>query len=351
MNFRTIIFLIFIVPAIALHARDKTDVMVMKNGDRMTCEVKTLARGVLFVNFDYIDGTVAVNWAKVARLESNHLFYVKTEDGSVYTGTLSTPETGPGRPVMVHVVETPEKEIVIERSRVVRITPASDKFWERFNGAVNLGVIYSKGNQSTQYNLGSSTEYVRERWNAHASYDSSLSSSTGANVSTRNYLDTGARRLLPQNHWFYSGIADFLQSSEQGIRLQRTFGGGIGRYLTNSDHAVIAVFGGVAWQSTSYHQSNLPSPEQNVASALVYAEAKLFKFSKTDLEATATVLPALSDPGRLRFNTNASYYVKLVGDLKWNVSFFGNWDNRPPPGFSSSDYGTSSGISWSFGLK
>ena len=60
---------------------------------------------------------------------------------------------------------------------------------------------------------------------------------------------------------------------------------------------------------------------------------------------------ALSDPGRVRFNTNASYYIKIVSNLKWNMSFYGNWDNRPPPGFSGSDYGTSSGLSWTFGLK
>jgi len=68
-------------------------------------------------------------------------------------------------------------------------------------------------------------------------------------------------------------------------------------------------------------------------------------------DATATLLPALSDPGRVRFNTNAAYYVKIFSDLKWNVSFYGNWDNRPPAGFSGSDYGTSSGLSWTFGLK
>jgi hypothetical protein len=28
---------------------------------------------------------------------------------------------------------------------------------------------------------------------------------------------------------------------------------------------------------------------------------------------------------------------------------YGNWDNRPPPGFASSDYGSSSGVSWTFG--
>ena len=73
MSFR-IIILSIILPAVALHARDKTDVMVMKNGDRMTSDVKALDKGVLYVDFDYRDGTATVNWTKVARLESNHWF-------------------------------------------------------------------------------------------------------------------------------------------------------------------------------------------------------------------------------------------------------------------------------------
>jgi hypothetical protein len=350
MSLRAIV-LSLILPAMFLHAREKTDVMVMRNGDRMTCEVKGLERGVLYVESDYIDGTVAFNWSKVARLESKHLFLVKTEDGSVYTGTLSTGETGAGRPVKIEVVETPEQKQVIESSEIVRLTPTSEKIWQRFNGGISFGVIYSKGNQSTQYSLGSTTEYVRDRWNAHATFDSSLSSSTGANVSSRNYLDLGARRLLPWKNWFYSGLADFLRSSEQGIGLQSTLGGGIGRYLTNTDHASVAVYGGVAWQSTSYRQTHLPPSQQDVTAALFWAQAKLLKFSKTELEATGTLLPALSDPGRLRFNTDATYYIKLISNLKWNISFYGNWDNRPPTGFSGSDYGTSSGVSWTFGLK
>ena len=67
--------LLFSVP---ICAREKTDVMVMTNGDRLTCEVKGLDAGVLYVSFDYIAGTASVNWSKVARLESNQLFVVKT---------------------------------------------------------------------------------------------------------------------------------------------------------------------------------------------------------------------------------------------------------------------------------
>jgi len=333
-----------------LHARDKTDVMVMTNGDRLTCEVKGLDAGVLYVSFDYIDGTASVNWSKVARLESNQLFVVKTEGGGVYTGIIKTAETPADRPVKIQVLAA-EKEDVIERSQIVQMVATSDRFWQRFNGDVSFGAIYSKGNESTQYSLGSQTVYVRERWNAGASFDSSLSNSAGTTASTRNSIDFGGRHLMRQNNWFYAGLGSFLQSSEQGISLQSTVGGGIGRYFKNTNRTNISLVFGPAWQNTEYKQPDSPSSNQNLAAAMFYCRAQFFKFSKTNLDVTAALLPALSDPGRLRFNTNASYYIKIVSNLKWTVSFYGNWDNRPPPGFSGSDYGTSSGLSWTFGLK
>jgi len=351
MSIRALILSSILLLAVPLLARDKTDVLVMKNGDRMTCEVKGLDAGVLYVSFDYIDGTASVDWSKVARLESTQLFIVKTQDGSMYTGGLKTEETAPGRPVKIQVVETPENQIGIDRSQVIQMVQTSENFWQRFSGEVSLGVIYSKGNQSTQYNLGSGAAYLRERWNAKANFSSTLSSSTGTNPSTRNSLGLSALRLLPWNNWFYSGIGNFLESSEQGINLQSTLGGGIGRYLKNTNRASIALLGGVAWQQTRYQPTVVPLGSQNVASALIGADVRLFKFDKTNLTATANILPALSQPGRVRFDTDVSYYIKLISNLSWNITFYGNWDNRPPAGFSGSDYGTSSGLSWTFGLK
>ena len=340
--------LLFTMPMLA---REKTDVLVMRNGDRMTCEIKGLSAGVLYVSFDYIEGTTSVDWSKVARVESTQLFVVKTESGTVYTGTLESTNTVAGRPVKIRVIETPEKGAVVERSQIVKMVGTSDKFWERFNGAISLGVIYSKGNQSTQYNLGSEAAYVRERWGAQASFDSNLSSSAGVNASTRNSLRLGAFHLLPSKNWFYSGLSDFLQSSEQGISLQSTLGGGIGRYFRNTNRMSISIVGGAAWQSTTYQPSTLPLGQQNLATGLITAEAKFFRFSKTNLSAAVALFPAISDPGRVRANTNASFYVKLFSDLKWNVTWYGNWDNRPPTGLSGSDYGTSSGLTWTFGLR
>ena len=284
MNTRRLLLAFVLLFANSLLARDKTDVMVMTNGDRLTCEVKGLDAGVLFVSFDYIDGTASVNWSKVVRLESQQLFVVKTEGGAVYTGILRTPETAADRPVQIHVLAA-EKEDVLDRSQIVEMVATSDRFWQRFNGAVGLGVIYSKGNQSTQYSLSSETAYVRERWTAFGSFDSNLSSSSGSNASTRNSIAFGGRHLLPWNNWFYSGLGSFLQSSEQGIALQSTIGGGMGRYFKNTNRASISLVFGPAWQSTRYEQSTTnPVHDQNLLAALFYGNVQFFRFSKTSFD-------------------------------------------------------------------
>jgi len=170
-------------------------------------------------------------------------------------------------------------------------------------------------------------------------------------VSTRNSLTTNAQHLSRWNNWYYTGVADFLQSTEQSIQLQTNLSAGIGRYIKNTNHAKISVFSGLAWQNTGYSQSADFQQTQNIAAAMVGTSVKFFKFKQTNLDIYGVAFPALSQPGRAYFSTNVTYYVKLFGKLNWNTSFYGNWDNQPPAHFSSSDYGTSSGLGLTFGNK
>ena len=334
-----------------LFAREKSDVIVMKNGDRLTCEIKGLNSGVLYVSLDYILGTSSVQWSKVHHLESKQLFIVKTVSGSVYTGTLSSSDLPGDRPMKIEVAVGPERKVALDRTQVVKMEQTSENFLQRLNGEINFGVIYSKGNQSTQYDLSSVVQYPRERWSAQASYSSTLASSTGTSASTRNQVTYSGQHLLPWNNWFYQGLGVFLQSSEQDIDLQTTLGGGIGRYLKNTNNAQISLLGGLAWQNTAYRATTQSLGSQSVATAVVGADMRFFRFNKTNLGISAIVLPALSQPGRAFVDTNASYYIKLFSNLTWNISFYGNWDTRPPANFSGSDYGTSSGLGWTFGNK
>ena len=269
MKIRVIIFSLTLLFSSPLFARDNTDVIVMKNGDRMTCEIKGLSAGVLSVKLKYVQGTIGVQWSEVARLESNQLFIVQTEDGTVYTGKLSTAATSGERPMSIEITSAPEKEVEIPQSQLVKLNQTAESFRRRFNGTINTGIQYSKGNETTQYNVASQVEYPRERWSSQASFNSSFASSSNASISTRNQVDLSGMRLLRWNNWFYSGTGNFLQSSVQGIDLQTTLGGGIGRYLRNSNQASFYVLGGFAWQNARYKTYTTGQGAQNAAAGLV----------------------------------------------------------------------------------
>ncbi len=349
MNCKTLLWCVLLTVSSPLLAREKSDLLVMRNGDRLTGEIKRLESNVIYIRLDYVLGTIPVNWSKVDHVESKQLFLVKTQDGSVYTGALSTVASSNRRPVKIEVLESPSKKVELEQSQITQMEQTAENFFQRFNGQIGLGSTYNRGNQTAQYNLNANMNYPRERWSASAAYTSNLASSNGTSTSTRNDIQLSALRLLRWNSWYYSGLTDFLQSTQQGITLQSTFGGGIGRYLKNTDRASISVLGGFAWQQINYQQNLLPSSTQHVTSALLSTQLNLFYFDRTNVNISAMVLPALSDPGRVHFNLNTSYYIRIWRKFEWNFTFYGNWDNHPPPGFSSADYGTSSGVTWRFG--
>ena len=349
MNIHAAILCLSLLLALPLFARESTDVIIMKNGDHFTCQIKGLSGGTLYVSLPYVIQTLSVDWSQVAHLESKQLFLVKTGDGSVYRGILNSTETSAGRPIEIQIAETAEKKVVLDSAQIVQVSVTSERFFQRFTGGLNLGTIYSKGNQSVQYSLSGLAAYPRERWAAQAGISSNLSTASGTTTSTRNQLTLGGLHLLPWNNYFYGGFGGFLQSSEQGIGRQTTFGGGIGRYLKNTNHTTISVLGGLAWQNTVYNPTLVSIGTQNVVAAMINADVKLFRFNKTNLDLNALLLPALSEPGRVYLSTNASYYIKVIGNLSWNISFYGNWDNRPPGNLPGSDYGTTSGVSFTFG--
>lgn len=349
MNMRVLILYSSLFLALPLFARENTDVIVMKNSDHLTGEIKGLDGGVLYLSLPYVIQTISVDWSQVARLESKQLFLVKTADGSVYRGILNSTESPAGRPIQIQVAETSEKNVILDSAHIVSVSVTSEKFLQRFTGGLGFGTIYSKGNQSVQYSVSGLAAYPRERWAAQAGIISNLSTASGATTSTRNQLTLGGLHLLPWSNYFFGGFGGFLQSSEQGIGRQTTVGGGIGRYLKNTNRTTISVMGGLAWQNTAYNSTVIPIAPQNVATALIDTDVKLFKFNKTNLDLSAILLPALSEPGRVYFSTNASYYIKIIGNLSWNFSFYGNWDNRPPGNLRGSDYGTTSGLSFTFG--
>jgi len=79
---------IFLVLAGVCSARERKDVLLFTNGDRITCEIMRLDKGMLYVRLPYARGEVGFDWSQIAQVESAESFVVADKRGKRYTGIL-----------------------------------------------------------------------------------------------------------------------------------------------------------------------------------------------------------------------------------------------------------------------
>ncbi len=331
-------------------AREKKDVIQFNNGDRITCEIIRLEKGYLYVKLEYADGTVGMDWSKISRVETSQTFVVADKAGERYTGSLQSVVEGktPEQLAEVQVqVVGPSTSQVIPANEVVEIHRTDTTFWQNLHGGMNVGLNYAKQQSRTQYNFQSNAAFERTKWRAAADYESSFSG--GGDISDlRNDLRLNVARQLLSPRNFYMGIADFLQSNEQQLDLRTTLGGAVGHMFSYTNNSFIAVFGGADWNRERYSSEATVDRNGNSAEAVLGTQVNFFRFKTTNILADARVYPSLTDLGRVRFDLNTSMKLKLAKDLYWTSGFYLNFDSRPPQNLPKSDYGSTSGLGWTF---
>ena len=73
--------LICVVATLCLAKVKRQDTVIMKNGDRLTGEVKRLEQGILYIETDYFSGSVGVDWLQVEKVENKATFQIALSDG------------------------------------------------------------------------------------------------------------------------------------------------------------------------------------------------------------------------------------------------------------------------------
>ncbi len=344
------LIILFLVLGGVSFARPKKDVIQFTNGDRITCEIIELKKGYLYVKLEYADGKVAMDWSKVARVESPQSFVVADKDGKRYTGTLrsdaegNSPEEQSQLKVQVTGVSLTQ---VVPAKEVVAIDRTDTSFVQNLHGGLDAGLNYSKQQSRTQYSFDSNVLFQRTKWSASANYQSSFSG--GGDVSDlRNSvgLDVTRQLLSPRN--FYAGLADFLQSEEQQLQLRTTLGGAVGHVFSNTNSSFITAYGGADWSRERYSSEVTVDRTGDTAEAIIGTQVNFFRFKTTNILADARVYPSLTDLGRVRFDLNTSVKLRVAKDLYWRFGYYLNFDSRPPENLPKTDYGSTSSLGWIF---
>lgn len=322
---------------------EKTDVVWLKNGDRITCEIKTLARGKLEAKTDGM-GTVEIEWDDIARISSRDTFVVEESDGHRTEGV---PVASAGDGTLV--LQSADGALVtLPLERVVWADPlkAGQPRLKRWDGSVSAGLDATRANNART---------VTATFEARRRSDDSLVSVNGsfysrsqddADDTLRAMLATGYKGFLP-DRWFWALVGSAERNDELGLDLRTLAGAGFGRFLVQTGHSLWSVTAGLDAAHEKQSGGNGSSTELE---GLLGTEFEYFTYDtpKTTIYADLSVYPGITDSGRIRLNLDTGVRHELVEDLFLDLSFYDTFDSGAPDADKENDYGFVTSLGYSF---
>lgn len=318
-----------------------TDVVIFKNGDRLTGELKSLERAQLRFKTD-ATGTISIEWGDVAFLSSTQNIQAETISGVRYFGTLTKSETD-----RTLVIVTSRGPIELEDDRVVKLTPIDEEGWRGWDIDVSAGYNFTSANAVTSFNVGASASHRTRTRIIGATFSSVISDSSDSETSQRENLGFNFTRLRA-DRWLNSTNLDFTRNDELGIQLRTSLGAGIGRILTQSNRSQFIVEGGL-----KLSQENLIDVEDDTTSiesyGLVVWDWYRYDSPEWDLSTDFELIPSITEWGRVRAEFSTKVKWEIVGDLFWLVELYDSFDSAPQTeGAANHDYGVITSVTYDF---
>ena len=323
--------------------RTKTDVLLMKNGDRITCEIKRLDHGVLTVRMDYTNTDVPIDWNKVERLESKQLFVVETRQGVYNVGTIATDNSVDNKIDIDQAGRTTE----IPQPQVVTVEQLGRGFWGRMKGAFDYGFSFARSNKQTQstlnMNLSSRTE---KRYTTFLV--NSLFSNTEGIQTNRHSVQTAFSSRLGYSKWSVAGVGNFLKSDQQALDLRTSLGTALERRIIYTPRSSLIAMAGPVYTYERYSKDIDGKSRFNSLEGLIGIQHAQYQFDRVELINSLWIYPSITDSGRVRSSIESSLYYKIIGNFYTRLGVYGSYDSRPPANTPKSDYGFTTSFGWSF---
>jgi hypothetical protein len=233
-----------LVPALLLslsatvHAQ-RTDVVTLANGDRITGEIVRLERGRLEFKTDDA-GTLYLAWDKlVSVISTRQVVEVITTDGRQFLGTLGQ---APAREIAVVAADG---TTALPMAEVTSITTIGQSFWRKLDGSIDVGFSYTKSSGIAQLNLNSDTIHRKPasstRLTASFTQTDQRESEDGDD---RGSIDVSHLRY-PWQRWFLVVQGRFETNESLGLELRSQVGAAAGPRLINTNRAQMAAGAGL----------------------------------------------------------------------------------------------------------
>ncbi|MEE9448933.1 MAG: DUF481 domain-containing protein [Ignavibacteriaceae bacterium] len=308
----------------------RTDVVIMNNGDHITGEVKRLELGILVFKTDDA-GTINIKWDKIKNVKTDNIYEVELQDGRVYYGSIE-PTADDGMLLIKGV--TLETKLFMKY--MAKITRIKESFWDILDGYVRLGISFTKASQIGQLSFGLNGNYRTKIFYADLNANSVITTTNEQTTSRKQDIYITYRRFM-ETKLFYAGFVGAEENTELGIQLRASLGGGFGSTFIQDDHNWLLGIAGLTVNREWYIDST--EATYNIE-ALFSGQYQIFIYDapKVSLNTSLNFLPSVTNFGRIRSNLDIDLDWEIFIDFYWVLSFYFTYDNKPTTTASEIDY-------------
>jgi hypothetical protein len=326
----------------AADTREKTDIITLRNGDRLTGRIISAQYGYLQLDSKH-SGSVSIEWPSVLSIESRYDFRVVRFGGLHYAGHIRTSADGKDL-----LIGSAPDVVTVPMAEVSSIVPYEEGFWDRVDGDVSIGYAFTKASDISQGSLGFNATYSGTDIEGSLTASAILSKDSSGTTTDQDSIQGTAFFLRPSPNFL--GFLGVLQRDQSlGIDGRVVAGVALGRRLYESDKSEVVGIIGV-----DYNQEWATGGSGSTSSAegVIGGEWRVFKFNypKISLDTSLLIYPSITESPRVRATLNIALTYKFTERFALKFSEYGNYDSRPPAAdASTTDYGITTSISYAFG--
>ncbi|HSE39287.1 MAG TPA: DUF481 domain-containing protein [Acidobacteriota bacterium] len=317
----------------------------MINGDRNTGEIKKMQFGVLYLKSDLAADTLRLDWERVAGVQSIARYEFETINRDIYVGIISNEPGEVSTPGELKIRLDNGSTIQLPISEIISIREMGQSILSRINLTMDAGVSFTSANKRTQTNFNLSVSFRKPKYSGTLEASSQFSGEEDTEKTARHEVAITATRFL-RKKWDAVVIADFLHDNQQELQLRTTLGGGVQRTFYESNRTLFYSIGGAVYTKENYFPE--AQLDRNNAEALGALGFSTYRFRGSSFNSLVSVFVSLSDPGRVRVDSNFNWKWDIITDLYWKISFIDNYDNTPPPNGINHNLNITSTVGWSF---
>ena len=317
----------------------KTDVFLLKNGDRVTGEIRSYSNGYVAVDtvWKYLD----IKWNQIVSITSDKQFDVQTVAGTHNVGRLA-PSDPPGKLVIVGESQT----WTLDFLEVFEFAPLHQRFWRRWDGSLDAGLNYTQSSQLVQLNVNGSATYRRLNDEWASSLSAFYSKQNEAAETSHGIFGVRYDRFLGKR-WFGEVGVGFDRNLELGLKLRASATVAGGHDLVQTNRSRLTAFAGISGN----REEPVEGAGQFNTEVIIGGRYSSFAydFPKVTLSANVAIYPSLTTSGRYRIEASGSAKREIVDDFYVSLSIFDSFDSEDPTtGESRNDWGPSLTIGWRF---